>query len=377
MFEHISSLPLLFALAAFVAVSVLIPPMRKLAKKIGHTDKPGGRKEHVGQVPLIGGLVIFPVFIVVSALASGGFSTLWPLYSALVLLLATGAIDDRVHLRSWTKFAMQFIAAFLIVIPGGAEIHELGNLFGLGPVGLGPVWLPFSVVSVVLLINALNLMDGLDGLAGGAGLIMLFWFLIGCLLVGDQIYAPSILILMAALAGFLIYNMRNPMRRKASVFLGDAGSMCLGLMVAWYAIQLSPVNGRILEPMSVAWILAIPIWDECAQFYRRVREGRHPFSPDRGHFHHHFINAGFSAGKAVSMILGMILLSGFVGIVSLKVGVPVLALTVVWIMGILTHMFLSKDLEKYPSLISTLFPLLTTQNSTKARPEGSSKQSAE
>lgn len=341
-----------YALAAFAAVTVLIPPVRKLAQKTGHTDKPGGRKDHKGDVPLIGGLVLFPMFMVVSVLAGDGFESYWPLYTALILLLVTGAVDDRVHLRSWTKFGMQFVAAFLVVLPGGAEIHELGNLLGFGPVGLGFIWLPFSVVSVVLLINALNLMDGLDGLAGGAGFIILFWFLIGCLMAGNMVYGSSILILMGALLGFLVYNLRSPLRRKASVFLGDAGSMCLGLMIAWFAIHLSPVKGRVLEPMSVAWILAIPIWDECAQFNRRVREGRHPFSPDRGHFHHHFIEAGVSPGKAVSIILGIIGLSGFVGILSLKVGVPVPALTVVWIIGILIHMFLSKDLDRYPALMS-------------------------
>ena len=73
------------------------------------------------------------------------------------------------------------------------------------------------------------------------------------------------------------------------IFLGDAGSTCLGLMVGWYAIHLSQDPVAVIEPMAVAWVLAIPIWDECAQFNRRVREGRHPFSPDRGHFHHHFI----------------------------------------------------------------------------------------
>lgn len=360
-------------LISFCAVLAFIPLARIVAKKTGLIDAPGGRKDHQGKIALVGGLVIVPTYIILSIVLGADIAAYWPLYVALALLLVMGVVDDRFHIRAGVKFMLQMAAALLIVLPGGAVIHNLGNLFGFGDFGLGFMAIPFSLACVMLVINAINLMDGLDGLAGGASFVILAWFAAA----GFGAHTPQLLIILGALAGFLIYNMRNPWRRKAFVFLGDAGSLCLGLIIAWYAIKLSTGDLRIMEPMSVAWVIAIPIWDECAQFYRRVKEGRHPFSPDRGHIHHHFVKAGFSTGMAVSMILGMIGLSGLAGILSLKVGVPVLALTVVWIMGILTHMFLSKDLEKYPSLISTLFPQLTSQSSTAARPKSASKQSAE
>src|SRR5690606_15367016 len=102
---------------------------------------------------------------------------------------------------------------------------------------------------------------------------------------------------MGALAGFLVYNLRTPLRKQAAVFMGDAGSMALGLVVAWFAMSLAQEPHVVFAPISVAWILALPIIDICAQFNRRVREGRHPFSPDRGHFHHHFRHAGISSGQ--------------------------------------------------------------------------------
>lgn len=341
----------IYAACAFFVVVALVPLVMRLAVRVGLTDTPGGRKDHVGEVPLIGGLVIFPVFIGVSMLAGESFAAQWPLYAALVVLLVTGAVDDRVGLHSLVKFGMQFVAAILVVCFGGAELQQLGDLFGLGDFGLGVVSFPFSVVAVVLLINAINLMDGLDGLAGGVSFVILGWFLAACLMAGGGGFSLSLVILMAALAGFLVYNMRSPLRKKASIFLGDAGSMSLGLMIGWYAIHLSHEGARVLEPMSVAWVMALPIWDECAQFYRRVREGRHPFSPDRGHFHHHLLQAGCTPERSVSIILGIMVLTGVVGIVSLKVGVPLLAVTVVWIIGILAHMAVSKDLERYPLLI--------------------------
>jgi len=352
--DTLSQFPLLYPLIAFIGVVLLVLPLRALAGKVGLTDTPGGRKDHQGEIPLIGGLAIFVVFILVSVMAGYDFNSAWPLYSAILVLLLTGVVDDYVHLPAFIKFGMQFVAAGLVVIPGGAELYDLGNLFGLGAFELGFMSLPFSIVAVVLLINAINLMDGLDGLAGGTSFVILGWFVVACFLGGDVVFNPSILILLGALAGFLVYNMRSPFRSKASVFLGDAGSMSLGLMIGWYAIHLSPAEARIMEPISVAWVMALPIWDECAQFNRRVREGRHPFSPDRGHFHHHFIQAGLTPEKSVSMILGIILLSGFVGIVGIKIGAPLACLTVVWIIGILAHIAFSKDLEKYPALITKL-----------------------
>ncbi len=345
----------LTALIAFIAVAIMIPLCRKIARKIGLTDAPdiksGGRKDHIGHIPLIGGLVIIPIFIIASLIYNQSLTYNWPLHTALIILLAVGAADDKGDLHFWIKFGLQFVAAILIVIPGGAQLHSLGNLFGLGELNLGIIALPFSVIAVVLLINAINLMDGLDGLAGGTSFIILGWLLTAGIMGTNTAFAPSITILMATLLGFLIYNMRNPWRRKASVFLGDAGSMCLGLLIGWYAIHLSSAPSHAIEPMVVAWILAIPIWDECAQFYRRVCEGRHPFSADRGHFHHHFIEVGHTPARAVTIILCVVFLCGDLGVIGHKLGVPLPILTFLWIGGILAHMAISKNTERYKTLI--------------------------
>ncbi len=341
-------------IAAFFAVLILVPPLKALAPRLGLVDEPGGRKQHSGDVPLIGGVVLFPVFILVSILSGDTLASHWPLYAAIGVLLITGAVDDRVHLHPLTKFGLQFVAAILVVMPGGAQLYQLGDLFGFGDVGLDLISLPFSVVAVVLLINAINLMDGLDGLAGGTVFVVLGWFLYACASAGGSELSPSILILMAGLAGYLFYNMRSPFRKKAAIFMGDAGSMSLGLMVGWYAIHLSPQEARVIEPMSVAWVLAVPIWDECAQFYRRVREGRHPFSPDRGHFHHHFIRAEIPSGRAVPIILAIVFLTGAFGVVGFALGAPLPVLTVLWIIGILGHMAFSRNLDRYTGVLKRL-----------------------
>ena len=128
-----------FPILAFLCVVALVPLAIKLApilKLIDAPDGPEGRKRHEGSVPLIGGLIIFPVFIGVSVFAGFSLSAYWPLYAGILLLLVTGAVDDKLHLHSMVKFFIQFLAAALIIIFGDTQIFQLGDLFGLGAVGL-------------------------------------------------------------------------------------------------------------------------------------------------------------------------------------------------------------------------------------------------
>lgn len=342
---------LILPLIAFALVVVLIPIAIRLAPALKLVDVPDERKQHEGHVPLIGGLIIFPVFVVCSYFTSVPLAEIWPLYAGIGVLLMTGVVDDKFHIHPWIKFFMQFVAAALIILPGGAQITHLGDLFGLGVFQLGFMSFPFTFAAVVLLINAVNLMDGLDGLAAGYSAVALFWMAVGftesALIIG---------ILFAAIAGFLVYNMRYPFHKKASLFLGDSGSLCLGLCLAWFALHIANDTSKFALPaMSVAWILALPIMDTCAQFYRRAREGRHPFSPDRGHFHHHFVHAGVSDGRAVAIILSLAFITGAYGVLSLQFGMPQVVITVEWIVLILLHMWFSADPKRYIGLFSRLF----------------------
>lgn len=336
-------------------VLVVIPLACRWARIVRFVDKPGGRKEHGRPIPPIGGLIIFPVFMV--GLCAAGFNPIshWPLYAALCTLLAVGAVDDLFHIPPWPKFAAQFIAAYLVTVPGGAELQHLGNLFGHGAFSLGFMSMPFTIIAVVLLINAINLMDGLDGLAGGKAFIMLFWFMLAAALSGQFAAAIVVAPALGVIAGFLFYNMRHPLRKRASIFLGDAGSMGLGLIIAWYSIAFVQGPDPVMVPISVAWVLALPIIDSCGQFFRRVLEGRHPFSPDRGHFHHHVLAAGLSVGESTMLILGIGFLFGLIGYGGIWLGVPVWMLTYGWIALLFTHMALSKRPQVYIDFLKTLF----------------------
>lgn len=340
------------SLIAFLAALALMPLARWAALKVNFVDEPGGRKIHDEPAPPVGGLIVFPVYMAVVAALVPGAARLWPLFMGIIILLATGAYDEKRNLNPWIKFFIQMAVTLLVVFYGEAQIRSLGDLFGMGEFWLSFMSLPFSIAAVMLLINAINLIDGMDGLAGGYGFIVLFWLIVGCATEDDATRLMEIAPLMGALAGFLYYNMRSPLRRKASVFLGDAGSLSLGLALAYFCISLGQYHERTIEPVSVAWLLALPIMDTCAQFYRRVREGRHPFSPDCSHFHHHFIHAGIGPGVATAALLLLSLGFSATGFLAPKMGIPSLALTILWMALLLAHMEISRKPDRYIRLLS-------------------------
>lgn len=332
LFDSLYVLPAL----AFVVMLGLVPAAVWLAHHYDFLDHPEGdegRKQHKQAVPPIGGVLMFPVFLLF--LLASGFDAIehWAVLTALALVVVTGAIDDRFHIHAYIKLVVQVTATVLLIWPGGAMVDDLGNMFGFGDVALGVFAPVFSFAAVLLLINSVNLSDGLDGLAGGQAVVICGWLLFVALGEGRGDISLMILMLMAVLAGFLVYNMRSPLRRQALLFMGDAGSMGLGVMIAFLAVTLgrqSGEPGQILTPMSVAWVIALPVMDACAQFIRRMVQGRHPFDPDRGHLHYLLVDAGLSAGRTVALMLALCFVFGAFGLSTYFWNVPQAVLTLGW-----------------------------------------------
>ncbi|PCI57161.1 MAG: undecaprenyl-phosphate alpha-N-acetylglucosaminyl 1-phosphate transferase [Alphaproteobacteria bacterium] len=355
MSEYLNLSVFIMPIIAFLLVVVLVMPFRKLACKLGIVDAPGGRKHHDFAVPPIGGLIIFTVFMVFGVLSGVvSLQAYWPLYVSLVILLVSGAMDDQFSLHARIKFPIHIFVAGLIAFMGNVQAAYLGDLFGFGVVWIGFFSYPLTIIAVVLLINSVNLMDGMDGLAGGVTAVMFSWFMVACIISGWFDVAQVLGLLVACICGFLVFNMRNPWRRKASLFLGDAGSMSLGLVLAWFSVLLARGPIAPIEPISVAWIVGFPIFDTCAQFYRRVRAGQDPFAPDRGHFHHHFMDAGVSVHRASLAIIFIVAVMGGIGYGGIAIGVPPVVLTVLWCILLLVHMAVSRKPERYVCLIKNL-----------------------
>ncbi len=352
MYEYLSLPVFIYPMLAFLLVAVFVLLFRKIAIKLGIVDSPNGRKQHEKAVPPIGGVIIFTVFMILGVVSNAvDLQKYWSLYVALTILLVSGAIDDQVSINAKIKFFIHLFAACLIVFMGNIQIAYLGDLFGLGVVWAGFLSYPFTIIAIVLLINAMNLLDGMDGVAGGVSTVILGWLMIAAIFAGWFSHAQILGILIACILGFLVFNMRNPWRRKACLFLGDAGSMSLGLIIAWFAVLLARSESAPIEPIAVAWIIGFPIFDTCAQFYRRVRAGLDPFAPDRGHFHHHFIEAGIPVRWAAPIIIVIVAIMGGIGYGGIALGVPPFILTIAWIFLLLLHMAISNKPERYVSLI--------------------------
>lgn len=326
-----------FALATFVSTVLALWAGRKFALKYGFADRPGGRKRHDNPVPPIGGLAILPMFLVFSHFAGLDSIVPWPLMVGVSTLLIMGAIDDAIAIKPFVKFAIMVWTACFVVIFGEAQIGNLGNLFGFGPVELGFVSKGFTVMCLVLLMNAVNMMDGVDGLAGGFCALVAFWFMVVCAGVGQWETFSALAILLAAILGFLGFNMRAPWRKSASIFMGDSGSLCLGLILGWFSIKLTQGAGAPLEPVTVIWIIALPVIDAFALFIARSARGLHPFNADRRHLHHRFIDAGVSPGRTTVIILSIVALMAVVGFVSEDLHIPAVALFMAWMVIFILH----------------------------------------
>jgi UDP-GlcNAc:undecaprenyl-phosphate GlcNAc-1-phosphate transferase len=301
-------------------------------------DNPGGRKSHDGAVPLIGGLAIVPVFF--GMLYVAGPPDSFPfgaILGATAFLLFVGAWDDRFHIHPWVRFIIQIGVATFTVLVAGADLVELGNLFGFGPLWMGPFSEIFSITCLVLLMNAMNMLDGMDGLAGGYSLIALFWLMMAGLDHGASVLIEVMGYLMVPLAVFLVFNARYPLHPRASVFLGDAGSLCLALLLGWLAIHLvitTPFNNifwmELTPPVFIIWVMSVPIIETFSIFFTRARQGRSPFDADRLHLHYILKDGGMDPKWITPFILFLSFLTGGIAFLALKLGVPDYVLLYIW-----------------------------------------------
>lgn len=323
---------LILALASTVLVALVIPVVVRRAVRSRFVDSPEGRKDHARPVPPVGGIVIVPVFL--AALPFLGFNPLHhiSLYMGILVILITGVLDDYYDLKANKKLFLQIAVATMMATSGEAVLRDLGHLFGAGnALTLGPIAIPFTIVCFVFLMNAMNMIDGVDGLAGGLSFVMLFWLFVAALL-GQEVWLAGILmVLIGCLAGFLVHNMRYPGHRRATVFLGDAGSMALGLLIAWLAINIAQAPTPGLYPIGVALIILVPILDSFALFIVRLRAGRRAFAPGHDHIHHRLIARGIPAHWIGPVLMGVMFVSGACGVLGPRFGLTEGLMTDLWV----------------------------------------------
>jgi UDP-GlcNAc:undecaprenyl-phosphate GlcNAc-1-phosphate transferase len=305
----------------FLLSVVLILVMEKIAIRIGLVDIPTSRKNHEGRIPMVG-VAIFVAFAVSAVLLRERPSGFTSFMIGLATLVALGLLDDRMNLRASVKFIAQIACVALMVLPSKTLIWHVGVLLG-GDYLLLQQWaVPVTIIAIVGLINAYNMIDGVDGLAGSLSLVALLWFAAAASLIGLQDQLLLALLVAFCVIGFLVFNLRHRWRTRASVFLGDGGSMMLGAVLAFLAIGLSQHDGVRLSPVAALWICAVPIIDTLSLAVRRLAAGRSPFSSDRQHLHHLMLDAGLTVSQVVASLSLVSAFLGGVGVIGWYLGVP-------------------------------------------------------
>ena len=300
---------------ALVSAYLAIKILRPIAIYFNLVDIPAGRKQHVGHIPLIGGLSIY-VGVLVAILA------VYPIHDKLFylavsasLILVTGLVDDIKQLGVWVRVLIQAIACVIMIKGAGIYVESLGDLFGTGVIHLGLWGIPFTVISVIGLVNAVNMSDGIDGLTGSLALVAILGVFAFESISGNYRMFDFLLIMVAALIPYLLTNLSVISDRK--IFLGDAGSMFIGFVLAWVLIELSQGDGsgarQAMQPINVLWCVALPVIDTLVVIIKRLRVGRSPFHPDRCHFHHMLQNLGLNPRQSLAAMIFMALVLVAIG----------------------------------------------------------------
>ncbi len=311
------------ALCVAVAVALAaVPLVRHIARRTGTVDTPDPkRKLHTKPIALGGGLAILLSALLALAAAAGvarvvgGFSFAWDLqWTSLaigcVAIVLLGIVDDRWTLRGRQKLLGQVVIATGIVATSKV-VHHM-DVLGLH-IDLGVFAFPVTVLWLLGAINAINLLDGADGMASTVGAILAAGFAAISAIKGQPLECAISLALTGALLGFLVYN-----RPPATIFLGDAGSMLIGLVLGVLALWGSQKETTVLAIAPLA-VLAIPLFDSLIAILRRVLTGRSLYDTDRGHMHHLLLER-FSHRRTLAIVAMLCITSTTSAVMSVAFG---------------------------------------------------------
>lgn len=326
-------------LLALGITTAAIPLLARAARGWGLLAQPGPRMTHEGAVPTVGGLAMGAAFLAAYAFTGLAASLSLLLAAAVAITLAGGVLDDRHALRSLPKFGFQIAAAALLVLGGDALLTHLGYLMSPDLFTLGRWAVPLTIFALVGVMNAMNMADGLDGLAGTLALAACINFGAAASLAGHAPEFAVISITAGTAVGFLYFNARLPWRRQAAVFMGDTGSLLLGLLLGWFAVRLAMAERPALAPITAVWILALPVGDTVTLLVRRALRGRNPFRADRHHLHHILVALGLSSGRTTALLFALALALGLGAIAAERLGVPQYAMFYAYMTGLVAYGF--------------------------------------
>jgi UDP-N-acetylmuramyl pentapeptide phosphotransferase/UDP-N-acetylglucosamine-1-phosphate transferase len=305
---------------AFGITWVSIPTILKVAMSKGLYDRPNKRSSHERAVPTLGGMAVFAGFTIAAGLFAGIFISreLLFVFTGLVILFFIGIKDDILMIDPIKKLLGQIVAAGVVVVLGDIRITGFYGFLGIGDIGYF-TGVFFTVFVFVVLINGYNLLDGIDGLASGSGVLASFFYGSWFYHAGYGAYAVVAFSLAGSLLAFMRFNLSQG---RHKIFLGDTGSLILGLLVSLLTVRFLEYNHVIPEgqritvaPVVAMAVVILPLMDSFRVFMIRLLKGHSPFLAERSHIHHVLIKRGLSHVEATGLLLFVNLL--FLGVVLL------------------------------------------------------------
>jgi UDP-N-acetylmuramyl pentapeptide phosphotransferase/UDP-N-acetylglucosamine-1-phosphate transferase len=319
-------------LTSFIVTYLAIPKIIHFSKLSKLFAFDGGRSSHKGKIPIFGGIAIF-AGLLFSLVFWAKLEEIQFILVSLIIVFFIGILDDLLSLSPLRKLVGQISSILILIYLAELKIDSMHNLFGVQTL---PPWISvlFTVFVVVVITNAYNLIDGIDGLAGGLGAISSLFFGVIFMFNEDYPYAIISFTLLGSLIAFLRYNF-NP----AKIFMGDTGSLVIGLILSVLSIRL--INNGIditnIEhstdrgPFIAIVLLSVPLYDTFRVFFIRVLSGYHPLHPDRNHIHHALLDLGFGHKKSTLILY---IFSFFISglsyfILNMSLGLSIFILTVI------------------------------------------------
>lgn len=311
---------LAFLLCVFFA-GIVIPQILLIAFRKQLFDIPDERKIHHSAVPRLGGIAFKPVVFFTMALLLGvsmalGYSEMLcelgnnvrPLafaFCSIMVLYLVGMADDLIGVRYRAKFVIQILCGVML-ISGGIYIN---NLYGILGIYMVPLWVgyPLTILIVVFIINAINLIDGIDGLASGLCSIACLFYGLIFFVLNQHVYAMLAFATLGVLVPFFYYNVFGNAEHGRKIFMGDTGSLTVGMMLCFLSLKLAMCTqegaGNV-HPMVLAFSpLLVPCCDVVRVYLHRVHNGKNPFLPDKNHIHHKLLALGIKQRNTMIIII--------------------------------------------------------------------------
>lgn len=300
-------------LASFVSMMMTFWVYFKIlciAKEKNLVDNPNARKLQKRPVPVMGGIAVFFGVICGTLFATCicDCDAVLPIILAMSMMLYVGAIDDITDLSPRNRILIEVLAVLGIIVSDGACIDSLHGLWGIESFSLW-IGIPLTIFAGVGIINAMNMIDGVNGLSSGLCITFSLMFGIAMYRAHDYPNAMLAFVFAGALVPFLIHNVLG---KTSKMFIGDAGTMTMGILMTWYVIQMlrhdhnaqwaGYVEKQQLSLVALTLaILAVPVGDTLRVMFRRIMKGNSPFKADKTHLHHMLLN--YSGSHSITSLM--------------------------------------------------------------------------